>query len=252
MLEHSRISGHELAFHRFSIGNRSAAVVSDGPLLLTPPGEVFTTLAPNLIDDALRDAFLPTGPMRIEQNILLLDLDGELALFDNGLGSSQLFGPHAGRLVRSLSEAGVQPEQIGAMVFSHAHPDHCWGTMRDDGTPTFPNAAIYMAEEELAFWEHCDDPEMTAVVEGVQKHLVPLRHRMRFFRDNEEFLPACARSQRLVTRRATRSSSSPRGTSSCACHATSRFTTRCRTRFRRARAPTTTTRLWVQARELKR
>jgi glyoxylase-like metal-dependent hydrolase (beta-lactamase superfamily II) len=158
-------------------------------LLLTTPGEVFTTLAPNLIEDALRDAFLPAGPMRIEQNILLLDLDGELAVLDNGMGSSQLFGPHAGHLLRSLSEAGVQPEQIGAMVLSHAHPDHCWGTMCDDGAPTFPNAAIYMAEEELAFWEHCDHPEMTAVIEGVQKHLVPLRHRMRFFRDNEEFLP---------------------------------------------------------------
>lgn len=189
MLEHSRISGHEPAFHRFSIGNRSAAVVSDGPLLLTPPDEVFTTLAPNLIEDALRDAFLPAGPMRIEQNILLLDLDGELALFDNGMGTSQLFGSEAGRLLRSLSEAGARPEQISAMVLSHAHPDHCWGTMRDDGTPTFPNATIYMAEEELAFWEHCDDPEMTAVVEGLQKHLVPLRHRMRFFRDDEEFLP---------------------------------------------------------------
>ena len=189
MLEHSRISGHEPAFHCFNVGNRSAAVVSDGPLLLTPPDEVFTTLAPNLIEDALRDAFLPTGPMRIEQNILLLDLDGELALFDNGMGTSQLFGSEAGRLLRSLSEAGVRPDQISAMVLSHAHPDHCWGTMRDDGTPTFPNATIYMAEEELRFWESCTDPDMAAVVEGVQKHLAPLRDRMRFFRDNEEFLP---------------------------------------------------------------
>jgi hypothetical protein len=52
------------AFHRFNVGNRSAAVVSDGPLLLTPPDEVFTTLAPNLIEDALRDAFLPAGDRR--------------------------------------------------------------------------------------------------------------------------------------------------------------------------------------------
>ncbi|MGA8228169.1 MAG: hypothetical protein WCA55_16715 [Xanthobacteraceae bacterium] len=93
MPQPSPISGHEPAFYRFVVGNREAAVVSDGPLLLTPPGEVFTTLAPNLIEAALRDAFLPPGPMRIEQNVLLLDLDGELALFDNGMGTSQLFGP---------------------------------------------------------------------------------------------------------------------------------------------------------------
>jgi glyoxylase-like metal-dependent hydrolase (beta-lactamase superfamily II) len=189
MPESTRIRGHETAFHRFTIGRRQAAVVSDGPLHLTPPAEVFTTLAPDVIEAALRDAFLAPGPMRIEQNILLLDLDGELVLFDNGMGTSQLFGADAGRLLRSLSEAGVQPDQISAMVLSHAHPDHCWGTMRDDGTPTFPNATIYMAEEELAFWESCVDPDMAAVVEGVQKHLAPLRDRMRFFHDNEEFLP---------------------------------------------------------------
>ena len=189
MPESTRIRGHETAFHRFTIGRRQAAVVSDGPLHLTPPAEVFTTLAPDVIEAALRDAFLAPGPMRIEQNILLLDLGGELVLFDNGMGTSQLFGADAGRLLRSLSEAGVQPDQISAMVLSHAHPDHCWGTMRDDGTPTFPNATIYMAEEELAFWERCVDPDMAAVVEGVQKHLAPLRDRMRFFRDNEEFLP---------------------------------------------------------------
>jgi glyoxylase-like metal-dependent hydrolase (beta-lactamase superfamily II) len=184
-----RIAGHEPAFHRFLIGQREAAVVSDGPLLLTPPAEVFTTLAPDLIERALGDAFLSNGPMRIEQNSLLVDFDGQLALFDNGMGSSQLFGPQAGRLVTSLAEAGVRPEQIDALVLSHAHPDHCWGTMRDDGMPTFPNATIYMAEAELLFWERCSDPEMAAVVEGVAKHLAPLRDRIRFFRDGEEFLP---------------------------------------------------------------
>jgi glyoxylase-like metal-dependent hydrolase (beta-lactamase superfamily II) len=189
MRDPRRISGREQAFHRFLIGDREAAVVSDGPLILTPPGEVFVTLAPNLMASALHDAFLSEGPMRIEQNSLLVNLDGQLALFDNGMGSSQLFGPHAGRLVTSLAEAGVRPEQIDAMVLSHAHPDHCWGTMRDDGTPTFPNATIYMAEEELLFWQRCADPEMAAVVEGVAKHLAPLRTRIRFFRGGQEFLP---------------------------------------------------------------
>jgi glyoxylase-like metal-dependent hydrolase (beta-lactamase superfamily II) len=189
MVERTRIRGREPGLHRFTIGHLEAAVVSDGPLLLSPPAEVFTALAPELIEQALHAAFLPAGPMRIEQNILLLDLDGELALFDNGMGSSQLFGSYAGRLMQSLSDAGVGPHEIGAMVLSHAHPDHCWGTMRDDGTPTFPNATIYMAEQELLFWEQCTAPDMAAVVEGVQKHLAPLRHRMRFFRDGEEFLP---------------------------------------------------------------
>jgi len=189
MQQPNRIPGREPGFHRFMIGDRQAAVVSDGPLLLTPPDEVFVTLAPEVIERALHDAFLPIGPMRIEQNALLVDLGGEFVLFDNGMGTSDLFGPHAGRLLTSLAEAGVRAEDISAMVLSHAHPDHCWGTMRDDGTPTFPNATIYMAPDELLFWEHCTDPEMKLVVDGVRRHILPLRDRIRFFSDGDEFLP---------------------------------------------------------------
>lgn len=189
MPDRRRITGREPGFHRFRLGEREAAVVTDGPLLLTPPGDVFLTLAPEQIADALRAAFLPSGPMRIEQNILLVNIDGALVLFDNGMGSSQLFGSCAGRLLESLADAGVAADEIDALVLSHAHPDHCWGTMRDDGTPTFPNATIYMAEAELRFWETCTDPAMSEVVEGVAKHLAPLRDRIRFFTDGQEFLP---------------------------------------------------------------
>jgi glyoxylase-like metal-dependent hydrolase (beta-lactamase superfamily II) len=189
MPDRRRITGREPGFHRFRLGEREAAVVTDGPLLLTPPGDVFLTLAPEQIADALLAAFLPSGPMRIEQNILLVNIDGALVLFDNGMGSSQLFGPCAGRLLESLADAGVAADEINALVLSHAHPDHCWGTIRDDGTPTFPSATIYMAEAELRFWEACTDPAMSDVVKGVAKHLAPVRERIRFFTDGQEFLP---------------------------------------------------------------
>src|SRR5438552_3009312 len=110
MLSMQRFAGRESAFHRFHIGERQAAVVSDGPLLLSPPGEVFTSLPADAIEGALHAAFLKNGPMRIEQNVLLLDLGGRLALFDNGMGTSQLFGPLAGRLLRSLADLGVHPD----------------------------------------------------------------------------------------------------------------------------------------------
>ncbi len=189
MPDRRRITGREPGFHRFCVGAREAAVVSDGPLLLTPPSDVLLTLAPKQIDDALHAAFLANGPMRIEQNVLLANIDGALVLFDNGMGSSQLFGPYAGRLLESLADAGVAADEIDILVLSHAHPDHCWGTMRDDGAPTFPSATIYMAEAELRFWETCTDPTMSEVVAGVAKHLAPLRDHIRFFTDGQEFLP---------------------------------------------------------------
>ena len=189
MHDRRRITGRETGFHRFRIGEREAAVVTDGPLLLTPASGVFLELTPTQIENTLHAAFLPNEPMRIEQNILLVNIDGALVLFDNGMGSSQLFGPQAGRLLESLADAGVAADEIDVLVLSHAHPDHCWGTMRDDGTPTFPNATIYMAEQELRFWESCTDRVLSDVVVGFDKHLAPLRDRIRFFTDGQEFLP---------------------------------------------------------------
>jgi glyoxylase-like metal-dependent hydrolase (beta-lactamase superfamily II) len=46
-----------------------------------------------------------------------------------------------------------------------------------------------MAQAELRFWETCTDPAMSEVVKGIAKHLAPLRDRIHFFTDGQEFLP---------------------------------------------------------------
>ena len=126
----------------------------------------------------------------VEQNCLLLETGGKRALFDNGLGSRKLYGPDSGKLMTSLRQAGVDPASIDAMVLTHAHSDHCWGTMSDDGTPNFPNAVLYMAQRELDFWTS-DPPgeRLERSLAGIRKHILPLRDRIRFIRDSEEFLP---------------------------------------------------------------
>jgi glyoxylase-like metal-dependent hydrolase (beta-lactamase superfamily II) len=188
-LNPARIGGHMPYIHRFGIGTLEAAVVSDGPLALPPAAAIHPGLPQAEVEAALAEAFVPAGPLRIEQNILLVDLGGHLVLFDDGMGDSKLFGPDSGRLVRSLAELDIAPAQIDALVLSHAHSDHCWGTMRPDGTPAFPNAMIYMAERELVFWEHYPGSDRDRTVAGVRRHLLPLRERMLFIRDGEEFLP---------------------------------------------------------------
>ncbi len=187
-LNRARMAGGATGAHRFAIGIFEAAIVSDGPLTLPEPDRIFRGVDAGAIRIALDAAFVPAGPVRVAQNCVLLDIGGHLVLFDNGMGTSTNFGGESGRLERSLAALGLTPANIDSMVLSHAHQDHCWGTMRDDGTPAFPNAQIWIAEEELSFWETFPDQERVTV-RGVRRHLLPLRERIFFYRDGEEFLP---------------------------------------------------------------
>jgi glyoxylase-like metal-dependent hydrolase (beta-lactamase superfamily II) len=177
-------------FHRFRIGDAAATIVSDGPLVLPAAHRIFRGPGKEALDAALTASGQATDAVRVEQNCLLLDIGGRRVLFDNGLGSEKLYGPDSGRLLASLAEAGIAPDAIDALVLTHGHSDHCWGTMGDDGTPNFPNATVYIAQAEMEYWES-DPPgeRLERSIAGVRRHLLPLRERMRLIRDGEEFLP---------------------------------------------------------------
>lgn len=177
-------------FYPFHIGALPACVVSDGPLTLPPAPTIWTAVPQAAAEADLAAAFLPTDRTEVEQNALVLEVGGELILFDAGLGEARLYGPQSGRLTRSLHEAGIAPADIAAVVLTHAHSDHCWGLTTPDGTARFPNARIYMARGEFDFWAGEPQGERLArSVAGVKRHLLPLRDRIAFIQDGEEFLP---------------------------------------------------------------
>lgn len=177
-------------FHRFRIGNLVATIVSDGPLTLPTASRIFAGPGKDALDAAVSATGQATDAVRVEQNCLLLETGGKRVLFDNGLGSERLYGPDSGKLLASLAEAGVDLASIDGMVLTHAHSDHCWGTMGDDGTPNFPNATLYISNAEMDYWQSNPPGERRQrSIAGVRKHLLPLRDRMRFIRDGEEFLP---------------------------------------------------------------
>ena len=96
-------------FHRFRIGDMAATIVSDGPLTLPRAVRIFKGPEEAPLVAALEQAGQPTDKIQVEQNCLLLETGGKRVLFDNGMGSSKLFGPDSGQLHASLAEAGVDP-----------------------------------------------------------------------------------------------------------------------------------------------
>jgi glyoxylase-like metal-dependent hydrolase (beta-lactamase superfamily II) len=139
----------------------------------------------------LSDNFLPPNAVMLEQNSPVVNTGNKLVLFDTGLGTVKGFGPSTGRQQKSLKAAGIKPEDIDAVVFSHAHPDHVGGVIGANGKPLFPNAQFYIAQSDLDFWT--DEGKLNGPLKdfiGVaRKNLLPVRNRIVFYKDNQEFLP---------------------------------------------------------------
>jgi glyoxylase-like metal-dependent hydrolase (beta-lactamase superfamily II) len=181
------------SFYRFRVGAIEATVVSDGPLgPMGEPASSFAGVPKEEIGKMLSDNFLPTDNMLMEQNVLVANTGDRLVLFDTGMGATKMFGPTTGRLLQSLRAAGIAASDIDAVVLTHAHPDHCWGLVGEDGKPLFPNAQIYMTQADFDFWT--DEAKLAQdalkpMIEGARRNLTPNRARITFVRDGQEFLP---------------------------------------------------------------
>jgi glyoxylase-like metal-dependent hydrolase (beta-lactamase superfamily II) len=182
-------------YYRFAHGKMQATVISDGILPLGDPSGSFLGTSKEEIGRMLTDNFLSTTNVVLEQNILVLNTGDKLVLFDTGMGSSQMFGPTPGKMLANLKAAGIDPKDIDAIVATHAHCDHVWGIMGDDGSRNFPNAQIYISQADFDYWTDeaklsIKEPAfMKAFVEGARKNLLPNRDRMVFIKDGQEFLP---------------------------------------------------------------
>src|ERR1700755_3717615 len=88
----------------------------------------------------LSDNFLSPDNVVLEQNSPIVNFGDKLVLFDTGMGTSKAFGPTTGRQQKSMKEAGIKPEDIDAVVFTHAHIDHIGGVTDEAGKVRFPNA----------------------------------------------------------------------------------------------------------------
>jgi glyoxylase-like metal-dependent hydrolase (beta-lactamase superfamily II) len=177
--------------YRFKLGDAQATIVSDGILPLGEPTANFNNITKEEIRRELQANFLPLDKIVLQQNVLVLNSSGKTIIFDTGMGSLKLFGPTTGQLMRTLSQAGIDPKGVDAIVMSHAHIDHCGGIMADDGTSHFPNAQCYITQADYDFWtdQQKVGDKFKVFWETATKNLVPNRDRMHFIRDGEEFLP---------------------------------------------------------------
>ena len=175
--------------YAFKQGAYDVTVVSDGTLILD------LSLFPDANPDELKTLL---GPMmkgdkaQFEASPLLLKSGNEVVLLDTGSGAN--FQPTSGKIAESLKAAGTDPAAITKVIFTHGHPDHCWGTIAADGKPVFINASFHMAEAEWNFWMTPDlaskmPKEMEGMVKNTQSQLGGIKDKIMMFKTGAEILP---------------------------------------------------------------
>ncbi|WLS47720.1 MBL fold metallo-hydrolase [Micromonospora profundi] len=80
--------------------------------------------------------------------------DGPVTLVDAGIGPADSpaasWAPVPGRLPAELAAAGIEPDDVHAVVLTHLHTDHVgWAVTGTPGRPHFPNASYLVQRAEL-------------------------------------------------------------------------------------------------------
>lgn len=181
------------AAYRFKLGGFECTVVSDGPLRLgTFSPEFFEGYTQERIDEILAANFLDKNNFVVEQNALVVNTGGKLVLIDTGIGHRKVYGPHSGRLLANLRAAGIDPASIDVIALSHAHPDHVWGLVGEDGKPNYPNAQIHITQADLDYWTDeakLSHPGFGRAIGPIRDTLLPLRDRINFLEDGQDVVP---------------------------------------------------------------
>ncbi len=172
------------------VGGLKLTTVSDGHLNLP------STMAAPGIDEKLRTAaFQKAGQsgdtVRSPLNVTLIESGQEKILVD--VGSGPHFMGSAGKLAENMESAGIDPEAITKVVYTHAHPDHVWGTVNDFDELSFPNAAYYISEAEWNFWMSGDvltklPKERHGFAVGAQRNLKAAKEKLTTIKPGKELI----------------------------------------------------------------
>lgn len=133
-------------FYTLTAGDLTVTAVSDG--LMSAPLSLLSGISREEAEHLQRHSGL-ASPETIAIGAYLIRGRGNTVLVDTGTGGANGVG---GELIANLARLGVGPEEIDAILLTHAHPDHIGGLLSAAGTPAYPNATVFLPTRESAYW----------------------------------------------------------------------------------------------------
>ena len=157
--------------HRINVGNAELVALQDSWAAIPPTGFFNTTKAAD---------WEPYGELLDEDGNITLNLgswliisQGSTILVDSGIGGrpvEMLPLKSAPALPDVIREAGLSPDEIDVVAFTHLHFDHTgWNTTDVDGKPQplFPNARHIVQQAEWDYWTSSDELKAGAQYDNV-------------------------------------------------------------------------------------
>jgi len=123
-------------------------------------------------------------------NTFLIRRKGKNTLIDSGAGGVKGWG---GRLIANLARLDIQPDDIEAVLLTHAHPDHIGGLLSAEGEAVFSNAELIINGDEFNYLE--DDENFAAVSDRIKGNFLLARSIFKKYQkslrlvDNGEIFP---------------------------------------------------------------
>ena len=142
-------------FRKWTVGNAELIAVEDTWARLRPD-YFFPKVDPEAFAD-YPQWLMPNGRLAMSVTSWLIASEGKTILVDTGIGSRPTSFPiqEEPALPTVMVEAGVRPEEVDLVIFTHLHFDHTgWNTVDRDGKPVpmFPNARHVVQQQEWDYW----------------------------------------------------------------------------------------------------
>jgi glyoxylase-like metal-dependent hydrolase (beta-lactamase superfamily II) len=180
--------------HPFKIGELSAMSLRDGGMEVPNDNKVFAVgRTPGEVAAVLGANGLATDKLALTIEPLLVKANDRVLLFDTGAGTN--FGPGAGKLLGSLSAAGVDPQSVTDIFISHSHGDHIGGLLKPDGTLAFPNAAVHMSAPEWKFMSGLTAEQAKGMgIENYADRIAAIKPKVAGFAPGSELIPGTVKA----------------------------------------------------------
>ena len=159
-------------FYRFWVGDIEVTALLDGYNTL-PPGLVLG-YDEKLARSATSRAYKPfrADGITLPINGYVVNTGRHMVLID--AGAPKATDDAAGNLARNLKAAGINPDDIDLMLFTHLHLDHVGALIDAAGNRTFGNATMMTSEAEWTFTH--DDAVYRALTESFRPYFYISRH----------------------------------------------------------------------------